>query len=124
MEPFESIAGHRFAADMDPATVEAFAKFAVAADVDHDGRDELIIAIDQAGENRPLFWAMDYDPVTRTWAHLCGQVVLAAPSNPDFACSSAAFAARFAFAADVDGDGRAESSLPHRRKARWATVFG
>jgi hypothetical protein len=87
-------------ADLDCAPDQVAAKFAVAGDVDGDGRAELVVAKDIAGTRGNDFWVMDYGPAAGRWSHL-----------GDFDCSAAQVAAKFAVVGDFDGDGRDEVAI-------------
>src|SRR5215218_5848663 len=100
------IPGHPMEADFDCAGVDFAAKFALAADVDGDGRAEIVVAPDTPGTAGNDFWVMDFDPATGSWGPL-GRIP-GHPMEADFDCAGVDFAAKFALAADVDGDGRAE----------------
>ncbi|HBR51242.1 MAG TPA: hypothetical protein DEA71_14300, partial [Nitrospira sp.] len=45
-------------------------KAVIAADVDGDGRAELIVQPDLPGTGGNDLWVMKYDPSRRAWAHL------------------------------------------------------
>ena len=61
-------------------------KFIVAADVDGDGREEIVVAINRAGVKASEFWVMDFDPATLTWRHL--SQIAGNAAGADFVCLS------------------------------------
>jgi len=104
---------HSFNADLDPSGAVVSARYAVAADVDGDHRDELIIALDRPGVEGRLFWVMDYDPVSRQWKHLSpiANHPLNADLDPDADDPGSTIQAAFIVPGDFDGDGRVELAI-------------
>jgi hypothetical protein len=100
------IQGHALQADFDCSSLQQAAKMFAAADVDGDGRDEVVLQIDAAHSGGNDFWVMKYDPRGRKWFHL--SPIAGHPLQADFDCSGLPNAARNMVLADVDGDGRAE----------------
>ncbi len=100
------IPNHPMDADIDCSGRKFPAKFAVVADFDGDDADELMIAPDAAGSRGNDLWVMKFDQVDGLWQHM-GPI----PNHPmdaDIDCSGLQFPAKFAYAGDFDGDGRAE----------------
>jgi hypothetical protein len=95
-----------FDSDFDCSKQAVAVKFAVAADVNGDGRDEIVIAADRPGAEGNDFWVMAYSPKVGKWHHL--SPVVGHSFGADFQCTTQDVVAKFAVAADVDGDGRAE----------------
>ena len=90
-------------------------KKTVCADVDGDGRDEVIVAVGRgdgapdAQLGRTWFWIFDYDPVQRSWSHLLpGRFQ---QTGADLSLDDASLSFADVIAADVDGDGRAEVAV-------------
>jgi hypothetical protein len=103
------IAGHPLQADFDCSGLGNAARSVRAADVDGDGRAEVIIQIDAAGSGANDFWVMKFNPATHSWAHL--SPIGGHPLQADFDCSVLAQGARSVRTGDVNGDGRAEVIL-------------
>ena len=102
------IPDHPMEADIDCSGREFPAKFAVVADFDGDGADELVIAPEATGSRGNDLWVMKYVGTfpDGTWQHMApipGHAI-----DADIDCSGLQFAAKFACASDFDGDGRAE----------------
>ena len=109
------IPNHPMDADIDCSGRKFPAKFAVVADFDGDDADELMIAPDATGSRGNDLWVMKFDQVNGLWQHM-GPI----PNHPmdaDIDCSGLQFPAKFAYAGDFDGDGRAWA-------ARGATTCG
>jgi len=102
------IPNHPMNADIDCSGREFAAKFAIVADFDGDGRDELVVAPDAGGTQGNDLWVMKYvgNFPTGTWQHMAP--IPNHPMNADIDCSGREFAAKFAIVADFDGDGRDE----------------
>jgi hypothetical protein len=98
-------AGYGDRGDFDSSVAKVPARFAVAGDVDGDGRDEAVLGI--AGTND--LWVMRYDPATRAWSHRSPAYGLA--NDADVSAADSNLAARFAVMGDFDGDGRAEIAV-------------
>src|SRR5438067_1642858 len=84
------------------------ARFAIAGDFDDDGRAELVVVPDAAGSRGNDLWVMKYvgDYPTGEWRHMAP--IHNHAMDADIDCSSLQFGAKFALAADLDGDRRAE----------------
>src|SRR5260221_3194247 len=100
------IPGHPMEADLDCSGLGFAARFALAGDFDGDGQSELAVAPDGTQSAGNDFWIMKYDPTARAWTHL--SPIPGHPMEADLDCSGLGFPARFALAADVDGDHRDE----------------
>ena len=102
------IPGHPMDADIDCSSLQFTAKLAVAADFDDDGRDELVVAPQATGSRGNDLWVMKYvgDFPTGAWQHMAP--IPNHPMDADIDCSGRQFAAKFAIAADLDNDHRAE----------------
>ena len=85
------------------------AKFGVVADVDGDGQDEIILAIDSGGSLGNDFWAFKYKVSALSWQHMSS--ISGHRAHADFDCSAANLPAKFAIAGDFDGDGRDEIAV-------------
>jgi hypothetical protein len=96
---------HPLAADVDCSGLQPGARSVTLADVDGDGRAEMIVQIDAGGSGGNDFWVMKLDP-SGFWRHL--SQIPGHPLEADFDCSSLQQAARAVAPADVDGDGIAE----------------
>jgi len=79
------------------------ARAGCCGDVDGDGRDELILTVEDGAGVRSL-WILDFDP-QRGWDHLNPDVFAAAGTDLAFDVTGEVLAV---FPADVDGDGEAE----------------
>src|SRR6266480_3874659 len=100
------IPNHPMDADIDCSGRKFPAKFAVVADFDGDGADELMIAPDATGSRGNDLWVMKFDQVNGLWQHM-GPI----PNHPmdaDIDCSGLQFAAKFVCVSDFDGDERDE----------------
>lgn len=98
IEIFDELAAADCSPTRDPVT------FAIAADVDGDSRDELVVLTRKAGVSAA--WIMDRSNAG-TWQHL--SPLAGHPLAADLEWTpGGAYPARFAFAADVDGDGQDE----------------
>jgi hypothetical protein len=100
------IPDHPMDADIDCSGRKFPAKFAVVADFDGDGADELMIAPDAAGSRGNDLWVMKFDQVNGLWQHMAP--IPNHAMDADIDCSGLQFSAKFACAGDFDGDGRAE----------------
>ncbi len=112
--------GHPYEADVVCGPYPFESKFGFAADVDGDGRDEIILGVGKPGESRNEFWIMKYTAGGQ-WQHLSpipGQAF-----NADLDPSGAAVGSRFASAADVDGDNRAEIIIALDRTGAEGRLF-
>jgi hypothetical protein len=87
-------------------------KKTICADVDGDGRDEVLIAVGnkdgspRGALGRTWFWIMDYDPVQRRWDHV--NPATFAQVGADLWLDDPSVAFRDLLAGDVDGDGEDE----------------
>ena len=99
---------HRMEADLDVSGLEYAAKFVIAADVDGDGRQELVIVPDVAGSAGNDLWVRKFnnDPAAPGWFPL--SPIAGHGLEADLDVSGLEYAAKFVIAADVDGDGRQE----------------
>ena len=106
--PLSPIAGHGLEADLDVSGLEYAAKFVIAADVDGDGRQELVIVPDVAGSAGNDLWVRKFnnDPAAPGWFPL--SPIAGHGLEADLDVSGLEYAAKFVIAADVDGDGRQE----------------
>ena len=102
------IPNHPMDADIDCSGRQFPAKFIVVADFDGDDADELMIAPDAAGSRGNDLWVMKYVGTfpSGAWQHMAP--IPNHAMDADIDCSGLQFAAKFAFAGDFDGDGRAE----------------
>jgi FG-GAP-like repeat len=100
------IPDHPMDADIDCSGRRFPAKFIIVADFDGDGADELMVAPDAAGSRGNDLWLMKFDQVYGAWQHMAP--IPGHAMDADIDCSGLQFAAKFAYAADFDGDGRAE----------------
>ncbi len=109
------IPGHPFLADVNcdagASTPTGFGvKSVLAADVDGDGRAELIVAPDITGTAGNDLWVMKYDRSRRTWSHL--SPIPGHPFLADVNCDDGTTPTRFGIKSvtvgDVNGDGQAE----------------
>jgi hypothetical protein len=100
------IAGHPLQADFDCSGLPQAGRAVAAADVDGDGRAEVVVQIDAAGSGGNDFWVMKFDPFKKVWFHL--SPIAGHPLQADFDCSGLGKPARAFCLADVDGDGHAE----------------
>jgi hypothetical protein len=100
------IANHPMDADIDCSGREFPAKFAVVADFDNDGVDELAIAPEVGGTAGNDLWVMKFNRRSGAWEHMAP--IAGHPMDSDIDCSGREFAAKFVVAGDFDGDGRAE----------------
>jgi hypothetical protein len=104
------IEGHPLEADIDCATdLSNAVRVFVVADVDGDGRDEVIAQIDAPHSGGNDFWVMKFESSTLNWIHL--SPIAAQSLQADIDCSDLPNAARRFAAGDVDGDGVAEVVL-------------
>jgi hypothetical protein len=103
------IPNHPMQADIDCSGTQFPAKFAVVADFDGDGADELAVVPDAAGSRGNDLWVMKFDSTTGTWQHMAP--IPDHPMNADIDCSGVQFAVKFAVAGDFDGDGRSELAI-------------
>jgi hypothetical protein len=92
--------------DYDVSGLDFAIKLIVAADVDGDGRDELVLVPDAVRDAGNHLWVMDYDTGIG-WRHLTPDNT-SHPMDADAFCSELPFAASILVAADVDGDGKPE----------------
>ena len=100
------IPNHPMEADFDCSGTQFAAKFAVVADFDGDGADEIAIAPDTDGSRGNDLWVMKFNRASGVWQHMAP--IPNHPMDADIDCSGTQFAAKFAVAGDFDGDGRAE----------------
>jgi len=102
------IQGHPMDADVDCSNVQFPAKLALAADFDHDDRDELVVVPNAQGSRGNDLWVMKYvgDYPNGVFKHMAPIANHAMEADID--CSGLQFAAKFAGAADLDNDQRAE----------------
>jgi hypothetical protein len=100
------IPDHPMGADIDCSGVQFPAKFALVADFDGDGADELVVAPNATGSRGNDLWVMKFDPAALAWRHMAP--IPNHPMDADIDCSGQQFAAKFAVVGDFDGDGRAE----------------
>src|SRR5438105_3225461 len=64
------IPNHPMDADIDCSGVQFAAKFAIVADFDGDGADELAVAPDAGGSRGNDFWIMKFNRATGIWQHM------------------------------------------------------
>src|SRR6185369_9686562 len=64
------IHGHPLEADFDCSGLGNAARSVTTADVDGDGRSEVVIQIDAAGSGGNDFWVMKFNSASGSWAHL------------------------------------------------------
>ena len=100
------IPNHPMDADIDCSGRQFPAKFFVVADFDGDSADELLVAPDVAGSRGNDLWVMKYNVATGSWQHMAP--IPNHEMDADIDCSGRQFRAKFAIAADFDGDRRAE----------------
>jgi hypothetical protein len=100
------IPNHPREADIDCSGREFGAKFALVADFDGDGSDEVVVVPDVGGTRGNDLWVMKFNGATGAWQHMAP--IPNHPMNADIDCSGREFAAKFMVAGDFDGDGRAE----------------
>jgi hypothetical protein len=100
------IPGHALQADFDCSGLPNAARSVRVADVDGDGRAEVIVQIDAANSGGNDFWVMKFDPAAGNWRHL--SPIPGHALQADFDCSGLANAGRSVSVGDVDHDGRAE----------------
>ena len=100
------IPNHPMEADIDCSGREFPAKFALVADFDGDGSDEVVVVPDVGGTQGNDLWVMKYNTATGAWQHMAP--IPNHPMDADIDCSGREFAAKFAVVADFDFDGRAE----------------
>jgi hypothetical protein len=100
------IPNHPMDADIDCSGRRFPAKFFVVADFDGDSADELLVAPNAAGSRGNDLWVMKYNMATGSWQHMAP--IPNHEMDADIDCSGRQFRAKFAIAADFDGDGRAE----------------
>jgi hypothetical protein len=103
------IEGHPLEADFDCSGLSNAVRAFAVADVDGDGRAEVIAQIDAAHSGGNDFWVMKFESRTLNWIHL--SPIPGHPLQADFDCSGLPNAARRFVAGDVDGDGLAEVVL-------------
>src|SRR5512132_3551791 len=85
------IPNHPLQADIDCSGREFPAKFAVVADFDSDGADELVVAPDAGGSRSNDLWVMKFDRAARVWRHMAP--IPNHAMNADIDCSGLQFAA-------------------------------
>ena len=95
---------HPARADLDCSGSRAFAVRGLAADVDNNGRDELVVALDRRRREVNDLWVMGYDPDTGTWSHT-SRGSRSHPLDADIDPSTESLDTSTLTAADVDGDG-------------------
>ena len=100
------IPNHPMEADIDCSGREFPAKFALVADFDGDGSDEVVVVPDVGGTQGNDLWVMKYNTATGAWQHMAP--IPNHPMDADIDCSGREFAAKFMVAGDFDGDFRAE----------------
>ncbi len=105
-EHLSPIPGHPLQADFDCSGLPNAAKSVSVGDIDADGRDEILLQIDAPGNGGNTFWAMKFDPVSRSWSHV--SPIPGHPLEADIACCALSHGAASVRMADVDGDGRSE----------------
>ncbi len=100
------IPNHPIGADIDCSGNQVEAKFALVADFDGDGCDEIAIA-PNAGDSRGNdLWVMKFDRTAHAWVHMAP--IPNHPMDADIDCSGTQFPAKQLIAGDFDEDGRAE----------------
>ena len=105
-EHLSPIPGHPLQADFDCSGLSEAAKSVSAGDIDGDGRQEILLQIDAPDAGGNTFWAMKFDPASRTWFHF--SPIPGHPLQADLACSGLPHGGSSVRMADVDGDGRSE----------------
>lgn len=100
------IAGHPLQADFDCSGLSEAAKSVSVGDIDSDGREEILLQIDAPGDGGNKFWAMKFDPASRSWSHF--SPIPGHPLEADLACCALSHGGTSVSMADVDGDGRSE----------------
>jgi hypothetical protein len=103
------IPGHPLQADFDCSGLPEAAKSVSVGDIDGDGREEVLLQIDAPGDGGNTFWAMKFDPVSRSWSHF--SPIPGHPLEADIASCALPHGVATARMADVDGDGRSELVL-------------
>jgi len=93
-------------ADFDCSGLQEAAKSVSVGDIDSDSREEVLLQIDAPGNGGNTFWAMKFDPVSRSWSHF--SPIPGHPLEADIACCAISDGGASARMADVDGDGRSE----------------
>ncbi|MBI3537988.1 MAG: DUF1929 domain-containing protein [Chloroflexi bacterium] len=110
-EHLSPIAGDAHQADLKCSSLDYAAKFAVAGDFDGDGQDELAACTDAVGSGGNDFWVMKFDKTTRAWNHFSPFPGAGHPLQADMDCGIVDVPAKFAVAADFDGDTRDEIAI-------------
>ena len=103
------IAGHAMQADLDFTTLAYPAKFAVVADFDGDGRDEIAVAPEASASAGNDLWVARFVPASRTWQHV--SPIAGHPMQADLDATGLGYPAKLGLAGDFDGDKRAELLL-------------
>ena len=115
------IAGHAMEADLDCSGLGYWAKFAVAADFDGDGADEVVVAPFASGSAGNDLWVFKFDPIARTWDHL--SLIAGHPMDADIDCSTLGSPAKLAAVGDFDGDGVPELAIAIQAAASGGNDF-
>jgi hypothetical protein len=105
-EHLSPIPGHPLQADFDCSGLSNAAKSVSVGDIDSDGRDEVLLQVDAPDDGGNTFWAMKFDPVSRSWSHF--SPIPGHPLEADIACCALPHGGASVRTADVDGDGRSE----------------
>ena len=102
------IPNHPMEADIDCSGRPYPAKFAVTADLDGDGRAELIVIPDAPGSRGNDLWVMKFvgDFPQGQWQHMAP--ISGHPMDADIDCSGLRYRAKLAAVGDFDRDGRDE----------------
>jgi hypothetical protein len=103
------IPGHPLQADFDCSGLPNAARALALADVDGDGRAEVVIQIDARNSGGNDFWVMKFVPPAFTpggWSHF--SPIPGHPLEADVACCALSHGGASVRMADVDGDGRSE----------------
>src|SRR5213593_2768971 len=103
------IHGHPMEADIDCTGREFPAKFILTGDFDGDGQLEVAVAPTAGVTQGNDFWVMKYNVGAGRWQHMAP--IPNHPMDADIDCSGREFAAKFAVAADFDGDHRDELAI-------------
>jgi hypothetical protein len=96
------IHGHPMQADIDCSGLQYPAKFVVAGDFDGDHLTELVVAPNAGGSRGNDLWVMKYNAAAGLWRHM--SPIPNHAMEADIDCSGLKFPAKFAVAADFDGD--------------------